>query len=179
MRRPQARRQDAKIIREAIAVVDPEHERMDECRAWIRDATVTVRSVQRDLPSPAALRDRLVAHAHSLRKNRHESEALGMPTHFAAALDKQIEFAEGVVRRIKMPTGGELPNMTGQVAASLARETLKHFGRPVTKTVDSPYFRLASLLSEAATGIEGADLSRQCRKAKEILVNALVGRPAR
>ena len=179
------RRDLAEILKDAVEEVGPDPERVAECRDWIRSAMRTMRSVPRGSPSPATLRDRLLEYsAPLLRKARRELRNIGMPT---AALDRQVELVEATAARIKIPTGGRLPNETGEVAAALAYLTLRRFGRPVKKTVGSSYFHLASLLSEVATGIEGEDLSRQCRKAisedadgNKVLtadaVNVMVGR---
>jgi hypothetical protein len=170
-------RPDAIILRDAVAVVDPSPDRKRDCCAWMKDAMETMRSVPLALPSPAALRDRLADFTSLLRKIRLEAGALGMPgsqTYFAAALDQQIKFAETAMDHVKVPAdGGGQTNRVGEVAAALAYQMLKHFGGRATLARRA---ELASLLSEVVTGVEGADLSRQCSKKEEILARALEGR---
>lgn len=53
-------------------------------------------------------------------------------------------------------------------AAHIARELMTEFGRRPTTTVDGPFFRLASLIYEAITGVSEANLDRQCREELKI-----------
>lgn len=65
--------------------------------------------------------------------------------------------------RLRVPRSGGRPNYRKQAAAELALLLLVRFDRQPTLTPDGPFFNLASVLYEAATGRKDANLERQCR----------------
>jgi hypothetical protein len=78
------------------------------------------------------------------------------------------------VRR-KVPRSGGRPNYRKQAAAEYALTLLLQFGRKrPTLTGGGPFFDLASVLYEAATGKPDIDLSRQCRAAHKQLPHRTV-----
>jgi hypothetical protein len=48
-------------------------------------------------------------------------------------------------------------------AAAAARDLMREFGRTPTKTVEGPFYQLASILYEAINGVGEVNLNRQCR----------------
>ena len=79
-------------------------------------------------------------------------------------LEEVIETAKQLDQIIIGPVRAHrLPGRTKNVAAFAASTLPRLTGTPPTKTVNGPFYELASLLYEGATGIEGADLQRSCR----------------
>jgi hypothetical protein len=113
------------------------------------------------LPSPplsvGSLYD-LVFHAPQRAKLRVEN--------FLRELEYASMQAKAQSKGIIVPRAGGRPNYRKQAAAWTAHLLMRQFGqkRP-TLTVGGPFFHLASVLYEAATGEPDVDLSRQCRSA--------------
>jgi hypothetical protein len=70
-------------------------------------------------------------------------------------------------RRIRVTRAGGQPNYLKKNAAFYAHLLLTQYGKtPPTLTTGGPFFELASLLYEAATGQIDVDLSNHCRKTR-------------
>jgi hypothetical protein len=85
---------------------------------------------------------------------------------FLEALDLASERALLQARKINVPRSGGKPNYFKEQAATYALVLLIQFGqkRP-TLTAEGPFYRLAAVLHEIATGKTDVDLAGYCRKA--------------
>jgi hypothetical protein len=79
------------------------------------------------------------------------------------------------VMHLKVRRAGGVPNYRKQAAATWALLLLAHFGQRPTLTADRPFYTLASVLYEAATGKPDIDISRQCRAVHKQLPHRTVG----
>lgn len=171
-RRPPVKRKlkprtDNTILADAMAMIGRPVEDKD-CCDLISSCLTSMRqyhATTAGTPAPAETKAILREHVRVLREARRALVATGSPTDFLASFDGQLLVASSMAELFQVPRGSPRPDMTGVVAAGLARRVLRHHGVPATKTEGGAWYQLTSLLYEAATGISEADLSKYCREA--------------
>jgi hypothetical protein len=158
-------RQHKEILADAIAVVGLPAETCGDLISTCMTGLRRDKDRLANAPTAAAMKEILRDRVKILRKARSVLVAMGSPPDFIAAFDGQVIAADSEAGGLKVPRGSKRPDLIGASAAIMARAVLRQFNIPATKTDDGAWYRLTSLIYEAATGIHDHNLSKYCREA--------------
>jgi hypothetical protein len=175
---------DCEILNRAMALIEPSREQEASCKADIEqalrllrlypsllsnDGYVSLRGVREELSAVRNTAKQLQKKLRSIRWlivlalfGDHE-QAIA----FLDRLDRLEQDATDLVERSQSAParkGGSQIDVFKRLAAGFAFMLMKKFGKRPTKTTTGPYYELASVLYEGATGLAGASLDRICRK---------------
>jgi hypothetical protein len=161
-------RKQAVILADAVKAVGMPDE---VCGEQLRTCMTALRRWHRHLagmPSPAAMKELSRDRVKVLVKARTVLVAMGSPGGLLDAIDGYISIAAAMRDDLVVPKGSRPVNLTAASAAIMARSVLRQFGVPAKKTGHGAWYRLSTLLYEAATGDHDVDLSKYCREADEL-----------
>jgi hypothetical protein len=123
----------------------------------------------KDVPSPAKLRRNYYRIVRGMKREIHFLRKLhrmqryhfrDLLSHLEDAAKVAKFFAEATI----VPKGSQVWKDAKAVAAVCAHNVLKEYGGVTTLTEGGPFYVLASILYEGATGKAEQDLSPYCRK---------------
>jgi hypothetical protein len=185
---PRDANQLEEIVNRALQLLNPTDEEKTECRERVKECMLFVRAIAAGIsrnPSSAQIRDDFENLAAALRRAKKALDKLcetdcllylpmndGDPWRsplkaewgqFYNALTAKLALLE--TRKNYVPKGSPLPDPAKRSAAWYSVYLIAVCGRKrPTKTLDGPFYELASLLYEGATYTAHANLERHCRR---------------
>jgi hypothetical protein len=169
---------DGSVVERALRLIRPKSER--SCVVAIRERVSLLRRVAEELnrcPSPGDLKKELKTLEKDMKRARTAMRLCSMPCRsmvffkdakreaaFFQELDQLVESAKFHQDALVVRRGSRKWDNVKALAAKYAYDLLRSFSdRPLTKASGGPFYRLASVLYEAASG-KKSNLEQYCRQ---------------